>query len=201
MSDASNNAKSIDHSNGYEAIAAEFSCAREQSAIGLSTVRAWAQSLPQGTAVLDLGCGSGRPVATALSDQGFSLFGIDASPSLAAAFLRNLPQAQVACESVAASPFFHRTFDAVVAIGLLFLLPPEGQRPLILKVAAALNPGGRFLFTASPQIATWSDVLTGRTSHSLGAEHYRAACADAGLVIDQEYDDEGGNHYYDTRRS
>ncbi|HMI63810.1 MAG TPA: class I SAM-dependent methyltransferase, partial [Puia sp.] len=47
----------------------------------------------------------------------------------------------VACESVERSSFFNRSFDGVIAVGLMFLLSEETQRTLIPKMAAALNPG------------------------------------------------------------
>jgi hypothetical protein len=38
--------------------------------------------------------------------------------------------------------------------------------------------------------------MTEQPSRSLGAEEYRALMLASGLSIDQEFDDEGGNHYY-----
>lgn len=195
------NTATDDPSNGYDAAAAEFMRHREQSSVGTATVRIWARALPKNGTVLDLGCGSGVPISTVLSEEGFAVYGIDASESLIAAFRRHLPHAQIACEAIEDSRFFDRTFDGVIAIGVMFLLPGKVQRDLIFKAAAALNPGGRFLFTSPAQACVWADVLTGRRSHSLGAEEYRAALSDAGLSQVDEYRDEGGNHYYDTRLS
>lgn len=188
-----------DASSGYEAIAAEFQRLRDPSRIGVATVERWARSLPRGGAVLDLGCGSGVPISVTLADVGLAVYGIDASPTLTEAFRRRLPGAQVACESIVDSRFFGRTFDGVVAVGVMFLLTPEAQRALIHRVAAAMNPDARFLFTSPSQACTWTDVLTGRESRSLGAEAYAAVFAEAGLVLAGESQDEGENHYYDTR--
>ena len=174
---------------------------RERSSIGVATVRMWARLLPRGGAILDLGCGSGEPISTALNNEGFLVYGIDASTSLTAAFRRRLPHAHVTCEAIEDSRLFGRTFDGVIAVGLMFLLPAEVQRDLIRKVAVALNPDGRFLFTSPLQVCAWTDVLTGQESHSLGADEYKAAFSEAGLMVIGEYEDEGKNHYYDTRLS
>lgn len=187
-----------DLSNGYEAIAPDFIQRREQSAIGVDRVRHWARLLPQNSVVLDLGCGSGIPVSATLANEGCELYCIDASDRLAAACRRNLPQAEVACEAVEYSSFFGRNFDAVIAVGLLFLLTPDKQRQLIAKVAAVLKPGGRFLFTAPNQVCQWTDVLTGQQSCSLGGTEYQHLLLQNGLELVAEYQDEGGNHYYDT---
>jgi 2-polyprenyl-3-methyl-5-hydroxy-6-metoxy-1,4-benzoquinol methylase len=186
----------VDPSNGWEAVAAELIAKR--APFGAATVRSWSRALPAGASVLDLGCGSGVPVSQALIDDGFAVSGIDASPSLVAAFQRRFPAAQVACEAVETSDFFGERYDGIVAIGLIFLLQPDVQELVIGRVASALKPGGRFLFTAPTQSATWADVLTGRQSQSLGDENYRRLLADAGLVVIGEYEDEGENHYYDT---
>lgn len=185
-----------DRSNGWDAIAHRF--VAERSSAGAATVRSWCRALPEGAPVLDLGCGSGVPVSEALLDAGCEVFGVDASPALVAAFRRRFPQAQVVCEPVEESRFFGRTYDGVVAVGLLFLLAPDAQHSVIRRVSAALEPGGRFLFTAPLQRATWKDTLTGRESVSLGGEAYRCALAEAGMGVVGEYVDEGGNHYYDA---
>jgi hypothetical protein len=70
----------------------------------------------------------------------------------------------------------------VLAWGLLFLLEPGSQALVIEKVARALNQGGRFLFTAPKEPLEWLDAMTGRQSHSLGAQTYERLLRDAGLT-------------------
>jgi cyclopropane fatty-acyl-phospholipid synthase-like methyltransferase len=161
-------------------------------------VRDWARTLPPRAAVIDLGCGSGLPITKVLVSEGLDVYGIDASPSLVEAFRRNLPEIPVACESVQDSSFFHRTFDGVVAWGLIFLLLPEEQRRLIQRVADFLVPGGRLLFTSCAEPLVWNDAMTGLESRSLGAAEYRKLLSEAGLRVTGEYEDEGQNHYFDA---
>jgi len=196
---ASGQSGSDDRSSGWEDVAASFIAVR--SRVGVATVRTWARSLPPGAAVLDLGCGSGVPISEALMTDGFVVHGVDASPSLVADFHDRFPQAPVACEAAEASAFFGRTFDGVVAIGLVFLLPAPAQLDLIRRVASALRPSGRFLFTAPEQACTWADALTGRPSLSLGAEAYRETLTAVGLAVVDTYVDEGENYYYSAIRS
>ena len=189
-----------DPSNGYEAVATKLIAGRQQSAVGVATVRTWGRSLPQGATILDLGCGFGVPISQALINDGFVIYGVDASSSLISEFRRRFPDVNVACEAVEDSRFFDRTFDGVIAVGLLFLMSEISQRDLIRRVGLALNSGGRFLFTSPAQSCTWTDILTGRESLSLGADAYKAIIADAGLTLVGEHSDEGDNHYYDTCR-
>ena len=185
-----------DRSNGYEAVAADFAARRTASSIGVTTVRAWARSLEPGASILDVGCGNGLPISAALVSDGFEIFGIDASPTLVADFRQRQPEVVVACEAVQSSAFFDRTFDGAVAIGVLFLMSPAQQRETVGRIAAALNPGGGFLFTSPREPCTWSDTLTGRRSVSMGRDGYATILADFGLSLVGEYSDEGDNHYY-----
>lgn len=135
----------MDRSNGYEGIAPEFLARRgsgRSTGIGVNQVRKWARTLPPGAAVIDLGCGPGFPITEVLVTESLSTFGVDAAPSFVQAFQRNLPETPVVCEAVQDSRFFDRTFDGVLAWGLMFLLSPEDQRQLIERIAGILLPRG-----------------------------------------------------------
>ncbi|HEY2855685.1 MAG TPA: class I SAM-dependent methyltransferase [Gemmatimonadaceae bacterium] len=195
-----------DRSNGYERVSKEFLAGRGRApstAVGAREVRDWARTLPRGATVLDLGCGSGLPITKQLVDEGLSVFAIDASPSMVQAFRKNFPEIPIACEAVEESTFFGRTFDAVVSWGLIFLLAEQDQRHVIQRIASVLGPGGRLLFTTcgADGPVTWTDVMTGLESRSIGREEYRRELSAAGLVVVGEYDDEGENHYFDARKS
>lgn len=187
-----------DESNGYDSIAETYikGRGRATNGIGSSTARTWARTFNIGSVVLDLGCGTGIPVTKILLEAGLNTYAVDASPKMVAAFRENFPNVPVSCESVERSPFFNRTFDGIISIGLLFLLSEETQRALIPKMAAALNPGGRLLFTAPLQKVEWKDIMTEQLSRSLGAEQYRELLSASGLSMGEEFVDEGGNHYF-----
>jgi cyclopropane fatty-acyl-phospholipid synthase-like methyltransferase len=189
-----------DPSNGWEAVASAFIREGRHSRVGVAVVTDWVSQLPAGNTLLDLGCGPGGLRSEALHARGV-VYAIDASPSLARAYQERFPAAQVACEAAETSTLFGRTFDGVLAWGLLFLLSSEVQQEVLRRVAGALKAGGRFLFTAPWQVGTWADNSTGRESVSLGAATYRALLAAAGLTLLREHEDEGENHYYDTVKS
>lgn len=189
-----------DGSNGYEAVAKDFMSHRTGSTIGVAAVRRWARLLPRGGTVLDLGCGHGVPVSATLADEGFMVSGVDASVTMISAYRARFPDAPAEHGEVAESRFFDRRFDGVIAWGLIFLLTAEAQAQVIHKVAAALKPGGRFLFTAPQRACEWSDTLTGQASRSLGADGYLRVLSSARLILDDEADDEGQNHYFLVRK-
>ncbi len=191
-----------DKSNGYEEIAPIFVAGRGQNhaGVGASVVAEWSRQLPDGAAILDLGCGPGVPISQVLIERGFNVYGVDASASMVAAFRARFPNVPVECAGAEDSGFFGRTFDAVVAWGLFFLLEADIQRTLIAKVAAVLPSGGRFLFTASSQVCSWNDAMTGRTSVSLGREAYQNLLEAEGMSLIATCSDEGENHYYFAAR-
>jgi SAM-dependent methyltransferase len=189
--------------NGYEEIASIFISGRGRNhgGIGASVVSDWSQMLPDGATVLDLGCGTGVPISLALIQRGFNVYGVDASPTMVTAFRARFPAVPVECAAVEESDFFGRTFDAVVAWGIFFLLDAGIQRRLVTKVAAVLPSGGRLLFTAPSQSCSWADAMTERTSISLGHEAYRNALEAEGMSLIGTERDEGGNHYYFAQKT
>lgn len=190
----------IDPTNGYEAIARDFIAYRSKSAIGAEAVRSWAQTLAPKATILDLGCGNGIPITEGLVKDGYKLYGIDASPTLIASYREHFPDLTAACEPVETSDYFDRKFDGVVAWGLMFLLSESVQAKLIHRVSTILNPGGQFLFTSPEQVCTWTDVLAGVESRSLGAEKYERILSSAALSLTGNYIDEGENYYYFAKK-
>jgi hypothetical protein len=54
-------------------------------------VREWARTLPNGAAVIDLGCRPGFPITEVLVVERLDVFALDAAASFVQAFRRNLP--------------------------------------------------------------------------------------------------------------
>ncbi|MCF0061816.1 class I SAM-dependent methyltransferase [Dyadobacter chenwenxiniae] len=192
----------MDKSNGYEHHAATFIRCRSKGldGVGVASVQHWARSLPPNATVLDVGCGTGDPISKALIDEGLNIHGIDASTSMVQIFKQNFPGIPVACEAAEDSSFFNRQFDAIMAWGLMFLLPEKTQEVVIQKMANALRTGGKLLFTAPSQKMKWEDAITAKESRSLGAEKYKALLAASGLSLIEEFEDEGENHYYHAEK-
>jgi SAM-dependent methyltransferase len=194
-------AETEDGSKGYEAVANIYIAgrgtrARVGESIGAGVVKAWAATFPPGATVLDLGSGPGEPSTRILRDAGLETYAIDASPTMVAAFRERFPGVPIERNTVEASEFFNRTFDGVLAWGVLFLLDPAAQALVIEKVARVLEPKGRFLFTAPRQPLEWLDGMTDQRSYSLGEQTYERLLRDAGLTWVASAQDEGENHYY-----
>ena len=93
-----------------------------------------------GTAVLDVGCGSGLALSLA-DERGARTSGIDISPSLLDVARRRVPGADLHEGGLDGLPFDDESFDAVLAINALqFAADPGGALGEIHRV---LRPGGR----------------------------------------------------------
>jgi SAM-dependent methyltransferase len=99
--------------------------------------------------VVDLGCGSGIWLRE-LNRAGYEGIGVDTSPAILALAQKTAPRAKLYARS--AYEFDFPPCEAVTAIGeVLTYLPPGGARPpslgpLFKRIAAALRPGGLFIF-------------------------------------------------------
>lgn len=182
----------------YEANALEYLSARELSTIGSQEVANWSRVLREKASIIDLACGGGYPIASTLTDSGFELWAVDSSTTLVEVFRSRFPQVPIQCEKVQEFDYFNRTFDAAIAIGLVFLLSESDQINLISKVSRILNPGGRLLFTAPSQIANWKDICTGNLSRSLGQSRYEEILEQSGFRIVSQFIDTGNNNYFDV---
>ncbi len=105
--------------------------------------------LPEGATVLDLGCGSGQPIARHLVARGFGVVGVDASASLIALCRQRLPdQAWIVADMRALA--LGRRFGGVVAWDSFFHLAYDDQRAMFAVFSAHAAPGAPLLFTTGP---------------------------------------------------
>jgi len=167
---------------------------------GVSEALALAGSLRPGSRILDLGCGNGRPLTQALCAAGHRLVGLDRSAAMLARFQRTCPATPAVRALVQAIPFVAGAFDAAVAWGVWFHLPPADAVAAFRSVARVLRPGAPFLFTAGDveSLEPHTDTMNGVTFRyfSFSQASYRRMLADHGLTLVDVHTDAGGNTYY-----
>lgn len=186
----------MDSALAYEKNAHDFLHQRDQSLVGVKVIREWAKKLPTGSNIIEIACGGGIPVSKVLVDTGLLVWAMDSSKTLISEFQSRFPKVPTKCERVQDSSFFNKKFDAVIAIGLIFLLPEDDQSSFIKQVANIMKPKGNFLFTAPIEMGTWKDANTDIECLSLGHSKYEELLEASGLVITDTFYDEGKNNYY-----
>ncbi len=132
--------------NSYNKIIDNWVQARNNSIINKPIID-FADKININGNILDIGCGTGLPIAKYLSDRNFSIIGIDTSDKmLEIAKYNRIENAQfLLCD------FFNfdsnERFDGIIAWDSLFHLPKQRQKDIYEKVYNLLNPSGFFLFT------------------------------------------------------
>jgi ubiquinone/menaquinone biosynthesis C-methylase UbiE len=106
--------------------------------------------LQAGSAVLDLGCGSGIPT-TARFAQHFTVTGVDISARQIDLARQKVPHATFIQFDIAQIAFPANRFDAVVAFYSLFCLPRTELASVVQKIASWLRPGGYFVAALGAQ--------------------------------------------------
>lgn len=115
--------------------------------------RAWldrfCEALPRCARILDLGCGSGEPIARNLSERGFRLTGVDSSSSMIALCRQRLPAHQWIVADMRSLALAER-FDGILAWDSFFHLPRADQRAMFAVFAAHAAPEAMLMFTSGP---------------------------------------------------
>jgi tellurite methyltransferase len=113
-------------------------------------VMAFAQSLPAGARVLDLGAGVGRH-ALALARQGFAVAALDAAPEGSAEITRIAAAegltVDVRTGMMTELPFDDGAFDHVLSWNVIYHGDETVLRATIAEIVRVLKPGGTFLGT------------------------------------------------------
>lgn len=163
--------------------------------------RAWikrfADMLPRGATVLDIGCGSGEPIARFLAGRGHPITGVDGSPEMIALFRANLSgeTAEVAdmrCLELG------RRFGGLIAWDSFFHLAPDDQRMMFPIFRDHCEPGAALLFTSGPAFGEAIGTLEGDPLYhaSLDPDEYRLLLDrnGFGVVAHVAEDPECGGH-------
>lgn len=160
----------------YEANADTFDRDRGRQLMEAKYLDALLQRLtPERRQVLDLGCGTGEPVARYLVENGCQLTGVDAAQAMTALCAERFP-AMTWITADMRTLALARRFDAIVAWDSFFHLTYDAQRAMFPLFRDHIAPRGLLLFTSGPEHGEAIGELYGeRLYHaSLAAAEYRA---------------------------
>ncbi len=160
--------------------------------------------LPPASRVLDLGCGTGRPLGAWLLSQGFAVTGVDSSAPAIALARERFPEGTWLRAEMRGLDLAG-TFDGLLAWDSLFHLTPADQRALLKVMGAHAAPGAALMFTSGPDAGTAMGEFGGDRLHhaSLSPDAYRRLLAAEGFdVLDftPEDPDCGGHSVWLARR-
>jgi SAM-dependent methyltransferase len=132
-------------SNPYDRIAGEFARARAGFREQVYVDRLIALAAP-GAPILDLGCGTGVPIARYLIDQGFRVTGVDSSAAMLALARRHCPEAELVLGDMTKLEL-DGPFGGIVAWDSVFHVPRTHHGQLFAEMARMLVPGAPLLLS------------------------------------------------------
>jgi len=180
----------------YDAIASVYNAHRSDS-IGVATVSRYIDTLGWDSSVLDMGCGTGKPIAMAIAGKVRAYTGVDVSPDMASAFRRALPTATCIVADLAAVDLGSTMYDLCFSWGALCHLEPEDQRSALAKAICHTKPGGLILFTGSAEKGMCDGYVGPHQicHYSLGAAAYDDVFVSQGCKPKFKGEVEGGAAY------
>ncbi|MDF0546358.1 class I SAM-dependent methyltransferase [Sphingobium sp. H39-3-25] len=140
--------------------------------------------LPTGGAVLDIGCGSGLPIAGVLLRRGFKITGVDGTPAMLELFQRNLPGVEAHLIDMRKLAL-DRRFSGLLAWDSLFHLSPSDQRGMFARFQAHAEFGAPLMFTSGSSEGEAIGDLEGDPLYhaSLDSEEYQSLLDKAGFAV------------------
>jgi ubiquinone/menaquinone biosynthesis C-methylase UbiE len=160
----------------YERHARDYVADRQR---GGGNERAWLDQftalLPPGSSILDIGCGSGDPVARYLLDQGFAVEGVDSSPTLVGFCRERFPQQSWHVADMRTLAL-EGTYKGLLAWDSFFHLSHDAQRRMFAIFRRHASPNAALMFTSGTSHGEAIGSYRGEPLYhaSLATEEYRA---------------------------
>lgn len=142
------------------------------------------KAIPAGGRVLDLGCGTGEPIARYLIEQGLDLTGVDGARRMIEICRQRFPDSEWLRVDMRDLQLGQK-FDALIAWDSLFHLNPSDQQYLFSRLATHLRPGGILLFTSGHTAGeTFGTIAEKKVYHaSLATDTYRELLQTNGFQV------------------
>lgn len=168
----------------YQRHAAAFDRLRDKTLFERSWIDRFVQALPARAAVLDIGCGSGEPIAADLIGRGLALTGIDSSAAMIDLCRSRFPEAKWLVGDMRDMALGMR-FDGLLAWNSFFHLTGDDQRAMFPLFAAHARPGGLLMFTSGPDEGVAMGTFEGEPLYhaSLSPDEYQALLEENGFAV------------------
>lgn len=186
---------------GYDEIAADYAAERDGEGREREIAADLADSLPDGSRVLDAGCGAGRPATEELAPA-HDVVGLDISREQLRLARERLPGVALARGDLAGLPFAADSFDAVVSYHAIIHVPKEEHADVLGEFHRVLRSGGRLVVTMGTAPfedgnEDWLDTGTEMAWSMHGPERNRELVREAGFAVTdvERVDDEMGGAF------
>jgi len=168
----------------YEEIIVWFDDARTKSLMESEYLNLILKTIPQEGSILDLGCGTGEPIAQFFIEKGFKVTGVDGSQKMIELCKKRFPSERWVVSDMREINL-HQQFDAILAWHSFFHLDHDSQRNMFKVFESHIKPGGILAFTSGDEEGeVWSDNGGQQLYHaSLSTEEYNSLLKSASFKV------------------
>lgn len=140
--------------------------------------------IPQHSKILDLGCGSGKPIADYLIQNDHKITGVDSSDVMIEMARQNFPE-QHWLQADMRTVELDQKFNAILAWDSFFHLTPDDQRQMFSQFVRFAQQGTVLMFSSGPSHGEAIGDLFGDALYhaSLAPEEYRALLKQSGFKV------------------
>jgi SAM-dependent methyltransferase len=140
--------------------------------------------LPADGSVLDMGCGSGEPIARYFIKAGYKLTGVDSSRAMISLCQARFPDETWIVADMRALSLDAR-FDGILAWDSFFHLTPDDQRGMFQIFRQHAGAKAALMFTSGPRAGVAMGTYKGEPLYhaSLDPEEYRALLNEHGFEV------------------
>lgn len=181
----------------YEAISEWFDANRSKELMEKEYLERVMAHLPKSAFILDLGCGTGEPIAEYFIKKGTNVFGVDSSPRMIQYCKDRFPTMTWTVGDMRTLNLDDQ-FDAVIAWDSFFHLNQSEQRAMFPKFRKNLKDGGLLLFTTGSKAGEVYSTMDGHEFFhaSLDISEYESLLSQNGLnvLLNRINDPDCGEH-------
>lgn len=168
----------------YEAVAVDYDRERGPHLLERAYHERVLTTLVPRAEVLDIGCGSGNPVARFYIEAGHRVTGLDVSHAMLELCRQRFPDHEWIQQDMRMLNL-KKCFAAIIAWDSFFHLPPDGQRAMFPIFARHAAPGAALLFTSGTEEGVAMGSMFGHEVYhaSLDTAEYERLLAEHGFAV------------------
>jgi SAM-dependent methyltransferase len=168
----------------YERHALSWDTERDRSLFERPWLHRFSELMPERGSILDLGCGSGEPIARHFIEQGFRLTGVDSSQAMLAMCRDRFPEQTWIAGDMRTLDLRSR-FDGIIAWDSFFHLTQDDQRRMLPIFQRYVQPNSALMFTSGPRRGEAIGSYKGQPLFhaSLDPDEYRALLHEHGFEV------------------
>ncbi|WP_163341071.1 class I SAM-dependent methyltransferase [Desulfopila sp. IMCC35008] len=180
----------------YDKVGSTYDSMR--SNIGIKDILNVVDILGKEIKVLDLGCGTGHPIAKVVSPIVKEYIGVDKSQPMLDAYSKNVKDGEYMLLNMTDIGQIPGKWEFIFSWGAICHLPIKQQKKVMKHVSKLLKPEGRFLFTGGKEI----DECTGKIGeytvnhYSIGEKAYKEFLSELNMDLISASFSEGNNYVY-----